>query len=622
MASPISNTLISEISQALARDEPVRRHMHDGGRLHIERKLPFLCVYRHPLRRKDCATGRLLLGEAAYLLTSSRASDFPSLKRLVAAIIDQQMATFGAFMLLELWEGDFPHAESQPHFRIIAPTHNPPQRALEELESALHAITINGKTAGVELIYRKSVHPPGLKPLHTEKPNNLITLGLELNPIYQDTQSGVLYPIRQSRLHHELTRALKRSFYVFTHSHTKHRPSHFHELGGRAMTRTLKATDHALAEISQTFDLLLYVTPVNASQAWEAFRRKRFQRHPEFLYRPRPIDPSLVKRALYAIPIEQIEDPTLAHIYRQKQDELDRQITLVADRNTPRFLYGSLMLFGEVEPELLELAQYILEHISPHLRDDHESDYLDAEAFARVARKQIRYYQQQDASLTAKVEVREDITGIFVSKGNFLIGHDAHVPRARVEATLAHEIGTHVLTYHNGCKQPLHEFYTGMAGYEPMQEGLAVLAEYLVGGLSRPRLRLLAGRVIAVHHIQQGANFIETFNALHEHYAFSLKTAYTICMRVFRGGGYTKDAVYLRGLVGVLKHLADDKELEPLLLGKISLECIPLVEELVWRKILTVGPLRPRYLDVPAAQQRLQRLRQGATVLDLISESA
>jgi len=621
MAGPISNTLVSEISEALARDEPVRRRLPDGGRLHIDRKLPFLCVYRHPPRCKDHATERLLTGEAAYLLTGARASDYPSLTGLLAAIIDRQMAAFGAFMLLELWEEDLPNADAQPRFRIVAPDHKPPQQVLEELESALHGITINDKPAEVELIYRRSVHPPGLKPLHTGQSGNLTTLGLAISPIYRDAQSGVLYPIRLSRLHHELARSLKRAFYVFARAHTKHRPAHFYALGRRAVTRALKTTDHALAEISQAFDLLLHVTPLNAAQAWEAFQSKRFRRQPEFLYRPRPIDPALMKRALYAIPIEQIEDPTLACIYRQKQDELDRQITLVADRNTPRFLYGSLMLFGKVESELLALAKQILEQIPPHLGDDRESEYLDAEAFAGAARKEIRHYQRQDASLSARVEVREDVTGIFVSQGNFLIGRDAHVPRARVEATLSHEIGTHVLTYHNGHKQPLHEFYTGMAGYEPMQEGLAVLAEYLVGGLSRPRLRLLAGRVVAVHCIQQGADFVETFDTLHAQHAFSRKTAYTVCMRVFRGGGYTKDVVYLRGLAGLLRQLADDVELGTLLLGKISLEFVPMVEELVWREILTPGPLHPRYLDDPAAQQRLQRLRQGASVLDLIPEA-
>ncbi len=37
----------------------------------------------------------------------------------------------------------------------------------------------------------------------------------------------------------------------------------------------------------------------------------------------------------------------------------------------------------------------------------------------------------------------------------------------------------------------------GLAGYEETQEGLAVLAEFLVGGLSPHRLRQLAVRVVA-----------------------------------------------------------------------------------------------------------------------------
>jgi uncharacterized protein (TIGR02421 family) len=156
-----------------------------------------------------------------------------------------------------------------------------------------------------------------------------------------------------------------------------------------------------------------------------------------------------------------------------------------------------------------------------------------------------------------------------------------------------------------------------MAGYESLQEGLAVLAEYLTGGLSRPRLRLLAGRVIAVSHIENGADFIETFSTMHDSYGFNLKTAFTICMRIYRGGGYAKHIVYLRGLVVLLKQLAAGQELEPLLLGKISHEYIHFVEELNWRKVLMPRVLRPRYFENPISQQRLMQLLKGISVLDL-----
>jgi uncharacterized protein (TIGR02421 family) len=423
-------------------------------------------------------------------------------------------------------------------------------------------------------------------------------------------------------LHRELARALKQIFYHFSHSQTVIRPKHIHELGRRAMTQAVRQCDQRLAAISNRFDLLLHVTPVNVSQAWQQFQRCRFQKPPEFHYRPRAIDPSLMKRELFSIPVEHIEDPTLSQIYLQKQQELDRQISLVADRNTPNFLHGSRQLFGELEASLLQQAEQMLSQIMPHSRDDRRSELMPVEQFSKLAEQEMLYLKTQDRTFYSRVEVRDDITGILVSKGNFLIGRDARVPKARAEAALAHEIGTHVLTYHNGRQQPLHEFYAGMTNYEPMQEGLAVLAEYLVGGMSRPRLRLLAGRVVAVEMIQQGAEFIEAFVTLHDEYAFSQHEAFTIAMRVYRGGGYTKDAVYLRGLIAVMQLLASGVELEELLLGKISLEQQPLVEELRWRRVLMKSVLRPRYLELEEAQRRLQKLRTGLSIDELLTEAS
>jgi hypothetical protein len=90
-------------------------------------------------------------------------------------------------------------------------------------------------------------------------------------------------------------------------------------------------------------------------------------------------------------------------------------------------------------------------------------------------------------------------------------------------------------------------------------------------------------------------------------------------MRVFRAGGLTKDAIYLRGLVALLGHLAAGGALEPLLAGKVSLEQLPLVEELLRRKILRAPPLRPRWLEVPGAPERLARARAGMEPLDLVT---
>ena len=84
----------------------------------------------------------------------------------------------------------------------------------------------------------------------------------------------------------------------------------------------------------------------------------------------------------------------------------------------------------------------------------------------------------------------------------------------------------------------------------------------------------------------------------------------------------TKDAVYLRGLVQTLKYFADGGGLEPLLIGKIAAEHIPMIRELRWRQVLSEPTLRPRYLSDPEAVARLEQLRSGVTVLDLLGSQS
>ena len=177
-----------------------------------------------------------------------------------------------------------------------------------------------------------------------------------------------------------------------------------------------------------------------------------------------------------------------------------------------------------------------------------------------------------------------------------------------------------MVTYHNGRAQRLRQLASGLAGYDPFQEGLAVLSEYLVGGLTRPRLRLLAARVIAARRMLDGATFIETFRELHDEHSFAGRTAFTVAMRTYRSGGLTKDAVYLRGLRRVLDYISGGGSLDPIFVGKIGTDHIPIIVELQWRGVLRKPPLLPRYLARPDVRGRLEALKAGMTVMDLINK--
>lgn len=618
---------IEEIISRLADGKRLRRKLPDDGWLNIDRNLPFLIVYRRPSKKHDQGTQRLVRGEASYLIASGSSTYRSSLRRLVFSIIEAQVRQFGAFLLIEIWSSEKPDSDEidpnlrGPEFRIVTSPSRPPYQTVEALEEALKRIKVNRRASKVEIAYDKIRSPSRLTPLitTTEARNmNCFVIGLEVRSIYLDQKSGVVYPLALRKLHLGLSRALKKAAFAFARRQTTMNPKHFQALGKRALVKSVWEVDRQLAEIDNTFNFLLLVTPVNTDQAWTSFNKHQFEKVPVFYYRMRPADPALLKRRLYQIQIEAIEDPLIANIFREKRTEINRKLTMLEDRNMPQFFQGSLQLYGGISEELRNLAKEMLVKIKPHSRNGNKKKLIGAADFANRANSEFELYRQIYPEMAAKVEIREDIVGLMVASGNLLISHNSKIPESRVEALIQHEIGTHVLTYYNGKAQPFKQLYCGLPGYEELQEGLAVLAEYLVGGLNRARLRLLAGRVIASALMIDGATFIDTFRELNKTYDFDRRSSYTITVRTFRGGGLTKDAVYLRGLVQLLEHLKFGGNLEELFVGKIALEHLPIIKELQWRKVLKPVPLKPNYLINGEASERINGLKNIKSVLDLV----
>ena len=626
--SGIPADTLSAIRQRLREDKPVRRALPEWGRVHIDRQIPFLCVYRRPTTGHVAGAERLVTSEASYLICSGRRRLHSGLAELVHAVAEILIEQFGACLLVELWDAPANTTEVSeatdkltPAFRVVATRKASRNDVTVDLETALGRVKLGRRKARVSTVSAAKSCPKTMRPFLTASEAaemGCLLYGVEIAPVYRNAETGEVFPRLLRVLRRSLTIALRRVFFDFARKHTTHRPAHYHSLGRRAVVKAVWDVDRMLADASDQFDLLLQITPVNTEQAWNAFRRSKHQNTPTFHYRPLPAEPIILKRNLYKAPVERIEDPALAMIFREKMDEVDRQITMVQERDTPRFLHESIQLFGSVEDDLFDLAVSLLNEIPAKSREVASHGHLGPEQVAHQARQEIEYLRRQCPSLTATVEIRTDVTGLVVSRGNLLISNHLRVPESRMNALLQHEIGTHVLTYHNGRSQPFRQLCTGLAGHDCLQEGLAVLSEYLVGGLSRPRLRLLAARVAAVRCLLQGASFVETYRQLETIHGLAGRAAFMVAMRVHRGGGLTKDAVYLRGLREVLEYVGSGGELEDLLVGKIAAKDISVIRELMWRGVLKKLPLTPRYLGQPEARQRLRELRSGTSVMDLI----
>jgi uncharacterized protein (TIGR02421 family) len=630
----LTQEFVEGIRERLIAGQPVRCDLPGGGSLYMERPLPFLCVYRHPVG-SDAGTRELVHGEAAYLIVPHSMTK-KELTLLLKTIVDCQRERFNAFLLIEIWSADdsevqaafaesaLEPTEFRPSFLIVARSPHTPMRTIEALRRQLEKISHLKQMAAVRIDTSPKAHEGSFATLLTPKLLNdwgCEVVGICTRPIYRHHQTGEVYPSVLRLLKRHIGRALKQAFFAFSKVHTNSTPEHFYSLGRSTILKSVKFVDRRLNEISKSFSFLLQVTPVNADAAWHEFQKSHFESEPRYYYRPLAMDASELKRQLFNLSISRIEDPTLCELFHQRQDELDRKITMLGDVGTKKFVYGSQQVYGELTLSLLSLAQSLLERINAHNREDMTSGEVTATEFAKRARKEVAYYKSLLPEFNAQVLVREDMyAGLMCSDGDLLIGRDAKFPASRVEALLHHEVGTHLLTYYNGLMEPFKLLHTGLAGYDSLQEGLAVLSEYLVGGLSKPRLRLLAARVWAVHMMLEGATFVETFRALSKEAGFSQRIAYTVTMRVYRGGGFTKDAVYLRGLVEILDYLGQGGTLEPLFVGKIASEHVRFVRELLHRKVILPAILQPRYLQFPGVAERLEKLGDGMTVLNLIED--
>jgi len=360
------------------------------------------------------------------------------------------------------------------------------------------------------------------------------------------------------------------------------------------------AVDHALARLSGGVRFLLDITPVDSDEVREAYLAGEVL-EPEFTYRELESDPDVLEAELARIDPATVENPTLGHLLRAKHREMELQLQMLCARGTPEFRDMSVELYGAVTPALYERASALLLVVDP---PDPGAGTLTAEEFRDLAEQELDHYRELDPDIGLHVEMRDDVSGVLCEGTTLLISYQSTIASRRAFALLQHEIGTHLITQVNGSRQPMTVLGTGLAGYDETQEGLAVLAEVAVGGLTPARLRTLAARVVVVHDMLHGASFTECHERLVEA-GIPSGSAFTTVMRVFRSGGLTKDAIYLRGLVDLLAHLNGGGSLTTLYAGKFSLADLPLIEELTSSGCINPPAVLPRFWDLPGTRERL-----------------
>lgn len=436
--------------------------------------------------------------------------------------------------------------------------------------------------------------------------DNTLVLPTEVKKIFMDEYSGDVYPLVLEELKAGFKSAISETAAFFVRRYGKKKRTKKADVLSSTISPEVLALDKKLFGLCKHIETLNFINPINLTVQRNLFFKKNSYILPNFHYKQLDINPYKFREQLYKLPVEDIFDADIQQLYRHVIDNLASKIDLLTTIGTDNFVYNSLKYYGEPSPNDIDNARFIL--------------HLNNEQYGRKikefnADEAVQYFQAQAKKwkLNCKIEKSAKIVAkamVNNEKALLLINKDAVFNQKELHAYAYHELGIHMLTTINAKKHPLTIFSLGLTGNTHTQEGLALYSEYRSGSLTIERLQTIALRVIAVQYMLKQGDFVKTFHTLLNEFDLERNFAFTLTIRVYRGGGFTKDHLYLKGFRDVL-NLAKDNSIDNLLVGKIGALDFGITNEIVERGMI----VKPQPLF------NLAYKPSGDAVLDFVIDS-
>ncbi|WP_397362706.1 flavohemoglobin expression-modulating QEGLA motif protein [Olleya sp. R77988] len=328
--------------------------------------------------------------------------------------------------------------------------------------------------------------------------------------------------------------------------------------------------DSNLNRLVKKIELLNYINPLNIESEKKQFFGAKYNYEPTFKYPKLRFNGYKLHRLFFSQRLERIKDDDIRDLYKDIIYEYSGLIECIETIGKgKKFYYNSLKSFGTPTERDIENAKFILRFDDSGFEEDLLPLYNVDDAIAYFEDYKKRY----DFDFTIKKSTNISAAAMVQNNTQTLVLRKNHKFSKNQLAVLAnHEIGVHMVTTFNGLNQPLKVFSNGFPNNVETQEGVAVYSEYMSGNLTITRLKELAYRVIAADSLAKGYSFSATFDLLHNQYKLNRDKAFVVTLRIHRGGGFTKDYLYLTGLKKVYDYAKSGKDLDVLLTGKVTLE--------------------------------------------------
>ena len=433
----------------------------------------------------------------------------------------------------------------------------------------------------------------------TKNFNNTLVLATEISKIYCDEKTGEIYPQVIKNIQARFKKAILNNANLYVNDLTNWKYNDKNMLLDNSITKTIQKIDNHLYRLLRNFEMLTYINPINVNSEKARFFKSKFTVNPNFKYKPIKINPYELTKSLHSIDTTQIEDITIRHLYESVITGCIDKINLLSSIGTDKFLYNSLRYFGRPNKVDIRNAEYIL--LLPEIKEEN----IRAQRFGVDKAKEIFEEAFDKYGFKGKIKVdKKSLSTVMVvnSTKTVVLKDGATFSKNELQYLAEHEIGVHMVTTMNATNNKLKIFSVGLPINTRTGEGMAVLSEYLSGNFTMNRLRELAIRVVAVDLMCNGSDFKECFNSLVQDYKIEHNRAYNLVTRVYRGGGFTKDYLYLNGFSQLFKFWKDGNDLTPLLVGKTSIGFYNTIVEMIDRNLIE----KPKFITKSFAKPRTE----------------
>lgn len=288
---------------------------------------------------------------------------------------------------------------------------------------------------------------------------------------------------------------------------------------------------------------------------------------------------------------------------------------MLAAIGTKDFHRNSVKLYGSPQTDLLncdvrplDLARMLdnvlgsFHTLEINLDAKVETATVTAEELAaRMGKILARHFEEQ----APKIELVDHLSSNALAGARYIrLKRSAAFSDRDLAQLVQHEAFVHIATSLNGAAQQAFPILgAGHPGTTRTQEGLAVFAELMSGAMDPSRLLRLADRVLAIQMSMDGADFLDLYRYFIDR-THNKMVAFENARRVTRGGlvtgggPFTKDSVYLEGLVRVhnfLRIAVQETRVDTIRLlfaGKMDIDDMPAITTLAAHGLCTF----PRFL--------------------------